>query len=68
MKNSFRITFYFGDKAESLIDNSDLPQKIKDDFKSSKRYGSIRAVSIKMNDSTDVENVKKLISIKTKLK
>lgn len=68
LEDTFRVTFYFGDKAESLIDNSDLPQKIKDDFKGSKRYGSIRVISMKMSDLTDIENAKKLISIKTKLK
>ena len=67
-KNTFRITFYFGDKAEPIIDTSDLPQKIKDDFKSSKKYGSIRAVTIKVNDDSDVVNVLKIIAIKHKIK
>ena len=40
LQDTFRITFYFGDKAEPLIDNSDLPQTIKDAFKTSKRYGA----------------------------
>jgi hypothetical protein len=67
LKDTFRITFYFGDKAEPLIDRSDLPQEIKKDFKTGKHYGAIRAISMKMNDSQDVEIVKKLITIKVKL-
>lgn len=68
LKDTFRVTFYFGDKAEALIDASGLPQSMKDDFKTGKRYGRIRAVSIKMNDLTDFDNVLKLIAIKVKLK
>jgi hypothetical protein len=68
LKETFRITFYFGDKAESIIDSSDLPRSIKDDFKTTKRYGAIRAISIKVFDSSDVDNVLKLIAIKHKLK
>jgi hypothetical protein len=68
LKDTFRITFYFGDKVESLLGNSDLPLKIKDDFKTSKRYGKIRPVSLKIFSAPDAESVKKLIAIKIKLK
>ena len=68
LKDTFRVTFYFGDKAEPLIDASELPGNIKDDFKNGKRYGKIRAVSLKMSDLSDVESVKKLIQIKLKIK
>ena len=68
LKDTFRVSFYFGDKAEPHIDASDLDQSIKDDFKTGKRYGKIRAISLKMKDSSDIEMVKKLIDIKTKLK
>ena len=68
LKDTFRVTFYFGDKAEPLIDSSDLSQTIKDEFKSGKRYGKIRAVSLKMSDLSDVESVKKLAAIKMKIK
>jgi hypothetical protein len=68
LKDTFRVTFYFGDKAETLIDASDLPQPMKDDFKTGKRYGKIRAVSVIMNDRADVDNVLKLIALKLKIK
>jgi len=68
LENTFKITFYFGDKAEPLIVNSDLPQNIKDSFLTGKRYGKIRAISLKMNDLSDVEIVKKVIQIKIKIK
>jgi hypothetical protein len=68
LTDGFRITFYFGNKAEPIIDGSDLPQTIKDGFRTSKRYGLIRPVSLKIMNKADVENVQKLIAIKHKLK
>jgi hypothetical protein len=68
LKDTFRITFYLGNKAETIIENSDLPQSIKEEFKTAKRYGLIRPVSFIIRDKTDVDNVLKMIDIKTKLK
>lgn len=67
LDNTFRITFWFGDKAEPVIEMSDLPQTIKDNFKIAKKYGSIRSASIIIKDNTDVDNVLKLIDIKEKI-
>ena len=68
LQDTFRITFYFGDKAESVIETSDLPSAIKDGFKTAKKYGAIRAVSVKVFEQSDAENVFKLIAIKQKIK
>jgi hypothetical protein len=68
LSDTFRITFYLGNKAETIIESSDLPQSIKEEFKTAKRYGSIRPVTIKIMDKTDVDNILKMIDIKTKLK
>lgn len=68
LADTFRITFYFGNKAESFIEASDLPQIMKDEFRTAKRYGLIRPVSFKILNKTDVENVQKLIAIKLKIK
>jgi len=65
---TFRITFYFGDKAEPLIETSDLPAGIIDEFKKGKRYGSIRGISVKLTEHSDMENVFRLINIKWKIK
>ena len=66
--DTFRITFYFGDKAESLILESDLPQSIIESFATAKKYGAIRPVTIIVFDQSDTENIKKLITIKLKIK
>jgi hypothetical protein len=68
LNDTFRITFYLGNKAEPVIENSNLPQSIKEDFRTAKRYGLIRPVSFIINDKTDVDNVLKMIDIKSKLK
>jgi hypothetical protein len=64
LSDTFRISFWFGDKAIPLIEGSDLPQSIKDDFRTAKKYGAIRAVSVKVYEQSDVENVIKLIKLK----
>jgi hypothetical protein len=67
-EDTFRITFYFGDKAEPVIEASDLPHDIKEGFRTAKRYGAIRPISIKVYEHSDVENVLKLIIIKNKIR
>jgi hypothetical protein len=65
---SFRITFYFGDKAEPSIIESDLPERIKEEFKSAKKYGAIRGITIVVNGNEDVDNILKIIALKYKMK
>lgn len=62
------ITFYFGNKAEPVILNSELPQNVKDEFITAKRYGSLRAIQTKLTDQSGVELVNKIAAIKVKLK
>ena len=68
LQDTFRVTFYFGNKAETVIESSDLPHNIKEDFKTAKRYGLIRPVTIIIKNDSDADNILKLIDIKVKLK
>jgi hypothetical protein len=68
MKDTFRVTFYFGDKAEPVIIASNLPESVKDDFLKGKHYGKIRAISTKITGQADVDTITRLIDIKAKLK
>ena len=68
ISGTFRVSFYFGDKAEPLIYNSDLPSVIKEGFRSAKRYGKIRPVTITISCETDADNVLKLVAVKSKMK
>ncbi len=68
IEDGFRITFYFGDKAEELILESSLTDQLKEQFKNGKRFGKIRALTVLMNNKRNVEFVKELISIKLRIK
>ena len=68
MQDSFKITFYFGDKAEPAILASTISDSLKDSFQNGKRFGKIRAITIQVENEDDVENVKSLIEIKLKIK
>ncbi len=65
---AFRITFYFGGKAEPVIIASDLSENSKQQYLTGQRYGQIRAITILVNDMSDVGEIEKLIAIKVKLK
>jgi Protein of unknown function (DUF3788) len=68
LKDTFRITFYLGNKAEPIIENSDLSVSIKEEFKTAKRYGLIRPVTLIIRNEADVDNVLKMVVLKVKLK
>lgn len=68
IKDTFRVTFWLGDKAEPMIEASSLTESIKNEFRTAKHYGKIRAISIEMRSPEDFENVVKLIDLKVKLK
>ena len=68
IKNGFRITFYFGDKAEQMILDSTISDSLKNEFKNGQRYGKIRGLTILMNTKKNIEFAKELISIKLKIK
>ena len=68
LKDTFRITFYLGNKAEPVIENSDLPKSVKEEFKTAKRYGLIRPVTFIIRDEADADNILKMIVLKVKLK
>jgi hypothetical protein len=67
-EGTFRVTFYFGDKANVLIESSDLPTQIKENFTIAKRYGAIRPVSVVLDSDSAIQNIQLLVEIKQKLK
>lgn len=68
LKDTFRVSFWFGDKAEPIIEASTLPDSIKDDFRNAKRYGQLRAISIEVRSDDDYANIIKLVELKAKMK
>jgi hypothetical protein len=68
IKDTFRISFWFGDKAEPVIEASSIPENIKEEFRNTKRYGKLRAISIEMRSTEDLQNVISLVELKIKIK
>jgi len=68
LNDTFSVGFWFGDKAQAMIEQSELPESVKNDFRNAKRFNVIRSISIPIFTSIDVENVIQLIDIKLKLK
>ncbi len=65
---AFNITFYFGDKAEPLIMGSEISDTHKQAFKTGKRYGKIRGITIEVSDTEDLDNIFHLIDLRLSLK
>ena len=68
IKESFKITFYFGDKAETAIFESNISDELKESFRNGKRYGKIRGITTEIKDEINLKDVLKLIEIKLSLK
>jgi len=68
IKDTFRITFYFTDKAEEVINKSSISDELKEQFKEGKRYNKIRGLTIAFKNKKDVEYAKLLIEIKLSIK
>lgn len=67
LSDTFRIAFWFGDKAEPIIEHSELTEDIKNGFKAAKKMGVMgRCISIEMLDLKDFDQVKKLIEFSKK--
>jgi hypothetical protein len=65
--NYFRITFYFGDKAEPLVLQSRIPEDIKTGFMNSERYGKIRPITLKPEKEEDIDTALELVAIRVKI-
>ncbi len=68
ISDTFRVTFWFGDKAAPFIEAAVLPPAVKDDFVNAKKYGAVRAVSLDIREQSDADIVITLLSLKYKIK
>jgi len=68
IKDSFRMTFYFTDKAEEAINRSSISEELKEKFKNGKRFNKIRGITIIFKYKKDIEYAKTLIAIKLSIK
>jgi hypothetical protein len=68
VEGSFRTTFYFTDRAENAILKSTLSDELKRQYRSGKRHGKIRGVTILYKYKRDVGYARQLIEIKASIK
>ncbi len=64
----FKITFYFGDKAEPAIMESKLSIDLKDAFQNGRRFGKIRAITQEVSGENEIREIKTLIELKLSIK
>jgi hypothetical protein len=67
-EGSFRITFYFTDRAEKAIIDSSISEELKEQYRSGKHYNKIRGITITFKFKKDVEDAKSLVAIKLSIK
>jgi hypothetical protein len=60
----FIVGFIYGDKAVAAVEQSDLPEAVKVELRSAKKYAEGRGIRIEVKKQKDVANIKKLIDIK----
>ena len=65
-KDNLLITFWLGNKAVSIIEQSDLPQEMIDTLNRAKKYQIGRSIQIDVNHDDAVDHIIKLINIKTR--
>jgi len=64
LEGFFRITFVFGDKAAAVVEESDLPENIKETLRKAKKYMEGRGLTVEVKQSEDTAHIKKLTEIK----
>ncbi len=62
----FNIAFVFGDKAVSVIEQSDLPKNMIDELRNAKKYVEGRGLLIEVRKKSDLKKILKLTAIKIK--
>jgi hypothetical protein len=65
---TFRITFYFTERAEAAVRESPIPDELKEQFLNGKWYNKIRGLTLTFRNRKDLEYAKALVEIKLQIK
>jgi hypothetical protein len=68
LRTGANISFIFGDKAVNEVNQRNLPEKIKEELNSAKKYAEGKGIRIKGETMRDFKNVLKLLEIKIRIK
>ncbi|NQU67925.1 MAG: DUF3788 domain-containing protein [Candidatus Marinimicrobia bacterium] len=63
-KDCFKIVFIFGDKAVSEVEKSDIPDVLKNELLSAKKYLEGRGLSFMVSERSHIQDIQTLIRIK----
>jgi len=66
--DTFRVSFFIPDKAEQLVEESELSENVKEEYRNAKRSTFGRSVTIVMRSQEDFEQVVKLAELRMKIK
>jgi hypothetical protein len=58
------VAFAFRDKSVDAVQDSSLPQSIKDELRDAKKYPEGRGIRLQVRNKADVSNIKTLVDIK----
>ncbi len=64
IEGSFRTTFYIHEKAKKTVEDSTLSEELKEQFRTGKSFGKIRAIRVAYKNKRDIDYAKELIGIK----
>jgi hypothetical protein len=67
-EDTFRITFFYTDKAEEAIKNSSISDELKNSFINGKRFNKIRGINLVFRNKKDIEYAKTLIALRLSIK
>ena len=68
LKNSFRTTFYFSEKAEEMIIDAAVSEHLKELYRNAEKSARLRGLTISWKKRNDLEDAKALIEIKSAMK
>jgi hypothetical protein len=68
IKGTFRVTFYFGEKARALVESAPIPEDLKNQYRDGKWFGKLKAVTIYIKGDPDIADVLTIAGIKAKIK
>lgn len=66
LENFFTLSLVFGDRTVAVVEQSDLPNDIKQALISARKYAEGRGISFDVKDDSQLEIIKKLLDIKVK--
>ncbi len=64
LENKFRIVFVFGDKAVSVVEDSNLPDNLKEELRNARKYAEGRGLNFPVMSPEEVEHIKELVKVK----